>query len=242
MRKWYIILPGMVTIEYHTANTPFNPSWVCVWEKKHADTDLQCWRSVVEPEMYLGCLGPVRYGARARWHSMLTRRLSHWWYFYRVRVSIGVWGALVWGLADRGAVCTRRDRSTVVACAKLRYDRWGTFWTGARQILIGFRVRSGYRCWDGRQSCEICTSTSVLMTKIFFHFVFVLYLCCSLVVLCHVTLAINCTKLNFTTPDQIYPTLFISKGCEIRINVSNFILWFCYLRVTYLTCYGYIWW
>ena len=172
----------------------------------------------------------------------VTRRLSHWWYFYWVRVSIGIWGALAWGLADRGAVCTRRDRSTVVACAKLRYDRWGTFWTGARQILIGFRVRSGYRCWDGRQSCEICTSTSVLMTKIFFHFVFVLYLCCSLVVLCHVTLAINCTKLNLTTPDQIYPTSFISKGCEIRINVSNFILWFCYLRVTYLTCYGYIWW
>ena len=50
---------------------------------------------------YLGCLGPVHCGARGRWHSMLTRRLSHWRYLYRVRVSIGVWGALVWGVFGR---------------------------------------------------------------------------------------------------------------------------------------------
>ena len=47
---------------------------------------------------YLGCLSPVHCGARGRWHSMLTRHLSLWWYLYPVRVSIRVWGALVWGV------------------------------------------------------------------------------------------------------------------------------------------------
>ena len=61
--------------------------------------------------------------------------------------------------ADRGAFLIRRDSYTVVACAKFRCDQWGTFRAGSRQILIEFRVRSRYRWWDGRQSCEICTFT-----------------------------------------------------------------------------------
>ena len=97
-----------------------------------------------------------------------------------------------------GRFCTRRDRYTVVACARFRCDRWGTCSAGARQILVRFRVWSGYRWWDRRQSCEICTCTLVLMTKIsFFIFCFVPNPCCSLVVLCHVMLAINCTELNW---------------------------------------------
>ena len=96
-----------------------------------------------------------------------------------------------------GRFCTHRNRYTVVACTRFRCDRWGTCWAGARQILVGFRAWSGYRWWDRRQSCEICTCTLILMTKIsFFIFCFVLNLCCSLVVLCHVMLAINCTELN----------------------------------------------
>ena len=54
---------------------------------------------------YLSCLGPVHCGARGRWHSMLTRHLSHWRYSYRVRVRSG-FGVLRFGVcsADRGAV------------------------------------------------------------------------------------------------------------------------------------------
>ena len=33
--------------------------------------------------------------------------------------------------------CTRRDSETVVACARLRCNRLGMFWTGARRILVG---------------------------------------------------------------------------------------------------------
>ena len=124
---------------------------------------------------YLGCLGPVHCGARGRWHSMLTRRLSHWRYLYRVRVSIGVWGALVRGVSGR-------------SWSGFRCDRWGTSWAGARQILVGFRVWSGYRWWDRRQSCEICTCTLILMTKIYFYFLLcsesLLFACC--IMSCHV--------------------------------------------------------
>ena len=34
------------------------------------------WRSVVEPEIYLGCLCPVHCGARGRWHSILNRAVK----------------------------------------------------------------------------------------------------------------------------------------------------------------------
>ena len=148
---------------------------------------------------YLGCLSPVHCGAGGRWHSMLTRRLSLWWYLYHVRVSIGVWGALVWGVLGRSWGGFAHVATVTLSWRVIfRCDRLGTCWAGARQILVGFRVWSAYRWWDRRQSCEICTCTLILMTKISFHlFVFVLNLCCSLVQLCHVMLAINCTELNW---------------------------------------------
>ena len=46
----------------------------CVFRVRHLiSNDLRCLRSVVESEMYLGCLGPVSCGARGRWHSVVTR-------------------------------------------------------------------------------------------------------------------------------------------------------------------------
>ena len=64
----------------------------CVFRVRYlSSTDLQCWRSAVEPELYLDCLGPMHCGAHGRWHSILTRRLSHCRYFDRVWVTIGVW-------------------------------------------------------------------------------------------------------------------------------------------------------
>ena len=149
---------------------------------------------------YLGCLGPMHCEAHGRWHSMLTRHRSNLWrYFYQVRVSIRVWAALVWGVLGRswGGFFACSNNCTVVACAKFRCDQWGMFWAGARQILVGFRVWSMYHWWDGRQSCEICTCTSILMTKISFHFLFLFWISVVRLLYCHVMLAINCTKLNW---------------------------------------------
>ena len=147
--------------------------------------------SVVEPEMYLLGLWPVTLNADQA-PAPLTVFISGSG-FDR---GLGCFGL---GCARPivGRFCTRRDRYTVVACARFRCDRWGTCWAGARQILVGFRVWSGYRWWVRRQSCEICTCTLILMTKNLLIFCFVLNLCCSLVVLCHVMLAINCTELNW---------------------------------------------
>ena len=164
-------------------------------------TNLQCWRSVVEPEMYLlGLFEP-----RALWGSWpVTLHADQAPVPLMVFISCSGFnrGLGCFGLGCArlimGRFCTRRDCYTVVACARFRCDCWGTCWAGARQILVRFRVWSAYRWWDRRQSCEICTCTLILMTKISFYlFVFVLNLCCSLVQLCHVMLAINCTELNW---------------------------------------------
>ena len=160
-------------------------------------TDLQCLRSVVEPEMYLlGLFGP-----RALWGSWPATLdadpapvpLTVFRSDSEFERSLGFFGL---GCARPivGRFCTRCDCYTVVACAKFRCDRWDTFWAGARHSFVGFRVRSGYRWWDGRQSCEICPCTSILMTKISIQFLFLLYACC--IMSCHVMLAINCTKIE----------------------------------------------
>ena len=164
--------------------------------------DLQCWRSVVEHEMYLFGL----FGPRARWGSWpVTLNADQAPVPLTVFISgsdfdLGL-GCFGWGCA-RPIVrrfCTRRDRYTVEACARFRCDRWGTCWAGARQILVGFRVWSGYRWWDRRQSCEICTCTLILMTKRYFYFLFcsqsLLFACC--IMSCHVGNKLYWIKLNW---------------------------------------------
>ena len=134
-------------------------SYPCVFRVRYLiSTDLQCWRLVVEPEMYLLALFVPMAGDTQCWPG--TRPTDG--------ISIGFGFQSGFGGFGLG----RRDCYTVVACARFGWDRWGTFWARARQILVGFRVRSGYHWWDGRQRCEICTCTSILMTKISFHFLF----------------------------------------------------------------------
>ena len=152
---------------------------MCICIRYLISTDIQCWSSVVEPEMYLlGLFGP-----RALWGSWpVTLNADQAPVPMTVFVSgsgfdrgLGCFGL---GCARPivGRFCTRRDRYTVVACARFRCDRWGTCWAGARQILFGFRIWSGYRWWDRRQSCEICTCTLILMTKISFCFLFLFWI------------------------------------------------------------------
>ena len=108
---------------------------------------------------YLGCLGPVAGDTHADQAPVPLTVILSGSGFDR---GLGCFGlGCAWPIMGR--FCTSRDRYTVVACARFRCDRWGTFWAGARQILVGFRVRSGYRWWDGRHSCENCTCTSILM-------------------------------------------------------------------------------
>ena len=106
--------------------------------------DFQCWSSVVEPVMYLlGLFGP-----RAHWASwpvtlnadqappLLT---VQWRYFDRVRVSIVVWGVLVWGLLGRswcdfahvatGTLSLRMRNSVMIGRVRFELER-GSFGSG----------------------------------------------------------------------------------------------------------------
>ena len=95
-------------------------------------------------------------------------------------------GVLWFGVcsADRGAILHTSRPLHLRGVCEISLWSVDAFWAGARQSFVGFWVRSGYRWWDGRQSCEICPCTSILMTKISFHFLFLLFACC--IMSCHV--------------------------------------------------------
>ena len=126
-----------------------------------------------------------------------------------------------------GRFCTRRDCYTVVACARFRCDRWGTCWGGARQILVGFWVWSGYRWWDRRQSCEICTCTLILMTKISFYFLFcsesLLFACC--IMSCHVGNKLYWTELCQGTTCATYSGDQLDKMMQQNIYTNATGIW-----------------
>ena len=159
-------------------------------------------------------------------------------------------GVLWFGVcsADRGRFCTRSDRYTVVACARFRCDRWGTCWAGARQILVGFQVWSGYRWWDRRQSCEICTCTLIHMTKISFSFLFcsesLLFACC--IMSCHVGNKLYWIELNWNWKKkknwklrEIWGHLCV---CGIYCWTINWNIFFLQRRILYLPTATWLYW
>ena len=121
---------------------------------------------------YLGCLGPVHCGARGRWHSMLTRSLSHCRYLYRVRVWIGVGGALVWAVLGRSWGGFAHVATVTLSWRVRDFVVIGGVRVGPEGVIFwsDFGFGPGHRWWDRHQSCEICTCTLILMTRISFYF------------------------------------------------------------------------
>ena len=100
--------------------------------------------------------------------------------------------------------CTRRDRYTAVACARFRCDRWVTRWGYASDFG---RVSGLVRVSLVGQAPELWNLDIYVNShdqNIFLFFVIFPNLCCSLVVLCHVMLAINCTELNWMIVALLY--------------------------------------
>ena len=87
-------------------------------------------------------------------------------------------GVLWFGLcsADRGAVLhTSRPLHCRGVC---EISLWSVGYVLSRSAsdFVGFRVWSGCRWWDRRQSWENCTCTLILMTKISFYFLFLFWI------------------------------------------------------------------
>ena len=148
---------------------------------------------------YLGCLGPVHCGARGRWHSMLTRRCPTDGIYIGFGFRSGWFGVLWFGVcsADRGAVL---HASRPLHCRGVcEISLWSVGYVLSRSASDFGRGSGLVRVSLEGQAPELWNQHMYVNShdqNIFLFFVFVLNLCCSLVVLCHVMLAINCTELK----------------------------------------------
>ena len=157
--------------------------------------------------------------------------------------SIGVWGVLVWVCsADRGAVLhTSRPLHCRGVC---KISLWSVGYALTRSASDFGRVSALVRVSLVGQAPELWNLDMYVNShdqNIFLFFVIVPNLCCSLVVLCHVMLAINCTELNWMIVALLYSRNWNQHPdllCVIYCIAHHMKFWQASTFTTWLTTHG----